>query len=358
MGCSHLRAALLFESCSVSVKRALLRAELGDPPRTLFDVTSDACLADVDRAGTGGFRHGLFWFYEVSEDSRPYLTIPVLEFLAVGCGLLAFLTYLRGASRTGTRGPDVRILLRTDALTSVLALPASSANAEVMQEVDHHLRATAEWETLFFLLAVAHLYGDCNPAADFISRQRWPELRQLCALLGFRPRQVPLSPSALAPIDTAISAAKRQHSCRAQGSSAPSPEAGSAAGRMRISTASAARVGYNSLAAQRRHETQLSLRQETSSPLPSAQPPPLLSPVRDPSATVARRIHAESALRSVGHPYATSARALPPAPTAAGNSTAGADPPLASLRASPYHRGSLRAAPPLSPRPVSSAARR
>ena len=72
-----------------------------------------------------------------------------------------------------------------------------------MQEVDHHLRATAEWETLFFLLAVAHLYGDCNPAADLISRQRWPEFRQLCALLGIRPRQVPLSPSALALIDTA-----------------------------------------------------------------------------------------------------------------------------------------------------------
>ena len=99
-------------------------------------------------------------------------------------------------------------------------------------------------------------------------------------------------------------------------------------------------------------------RHETSSPLPSAQPPPLLSPVRDPSAAVARRIHAESALRSAGHPYATSARALPPAPTAAGNSTAGADPPLASLRASPYHRSSPRAAPALSPRPVSSAARR
>ena len=102
-------------------------------------------------------------------------------------------------------------------------------------------------------------------------------------------------------------------------------------------------------------------RHETSSPLPSAQPPPLL-PVRDPSAAVARRIHAESALRSAlrsaGHPYATSARTLPPAPTAAGNSTAGADPPLASLRASPYHRGSPRAAPAPSPRPVSSAVRR
>ena len=46
---------LLFESCGVSVKRALLRAELEDPPKVIFDVTSDACLADVDRAGIGGF---------------------------------------------------------------------------------------------------------------------------------------------------------------------------------------------------------------------------------------------------------------------------------------------------------------
>ena len=36
----------------------------------------------------------------------------------------------------------------------------------------------------------------------------------------------------------------------------------------------------------------------------------------------------------------------------------GANPPLASSKASPYPRGSLRAAPSLSPRPVSSAARR
>ena len=181
--------ALPSESCGVSVKRALPRVELEDPPKVFFDVTSDARLADVDRAGVGGFCHGLFWFYEVPEDVRPYLTIPVLAFLAVGCGLLTFFQYLRGASRTGQHGASVRIPLRTDALTSALALPASTANAEVMQDVDHHLRATTEWETLFFWLAVAHLYGDCNPAADLISRQRWPEFRELCVLLSICPRQ-------------------------------------------------------------------------------------------------------------------------------------------------------------------------
>ena len=44
-------------------------------------------------------------------------------------------------------------------------------------------------ETLLLWLAVAHLYCDCNPAADLISRQRWPEFRELCALQGTRPRQ-------------------------------------------------------------------------------------------------------------------------------------------------------------------------
>ena len=340
---------LLFESCGVSVKRALLRAELEDPPKVFFDVTSDACLADVDRAGIGGFCHGLFWFYEVPEDVRPYLTIPVLEFLAVGCGLLTFFQYLRGASRTGPHGANVRILLRTDALTSALALPASSANAEVMQEVDHHLRATTEWETLFFLLAVAHLYGDCNPAADLISRQRWPEFRELCALLGIRPRQVPLSPSALALIGTAISAAKKQHARRAQG--AAPLVAASAAGGMRISTASAMRVGCNSLAAQRRHRAQLSLHRTSAPPPPSAQPPPLLSPVRSPSATVARRAQAESALRTVGHPYSAPPRVLPPSLAAAGTSTAASS---SSSDASSRVRGGLAVPPQPPPRPISA----
>ena len=316
---------LLFESCGVSVKRALLRAELEDPPKVFFDVTSDACLADVERAGIGGFCHGLFWFYEIPEEERPYMTIPVLEFLAVGCGLLTFYQYLRGASRTGSGGANVRILLRTDALTSALALPASSANSAVMQEIDDHLRSTSEWEALFFLLAVAHLYGDCNPAADLISRQRWREFRELCALLGIRPRQVSLSPSALALIDTAVAAARRQPAHRQGGEP---PPACSSDGRMRISPAATMRVGCGSLAARRRQETQLSLRRAATSPPPS-RPPPLLSPARGPSASVARRISAESALRTAGHPYVAPPRSAPSAPVTACASTA---PPPASTR--------------------------
>jgi hypothetical protein len=240
---------LLFGSCGVSVKHALLRTELEEPPNIFFDVTSDACLADVDRAGIGGFCHGLNWFYEVPEDVRPYMTIPVLEFLAVGCGLLTFFQYLRGARRAEADGARIRILLRTDALTTALALPASSANSEVLQEVDDHLRSTAEWEALVFLLAVAHLYGDCNPAADLISRQRWAEFQQLCALLNIRPRQIPLTPAAHALIDTAISAARRQHTRRLQGGLASG--VAPSGWRMRATSIPMMRVGCNPSIAER-----------------------------------------------------------------------------------------------------------
>ena len=102
-----------------------LRVELEDPPKVFFDVASDTCLADVGHAGIGGFCHGLFWFYEVPEDVRLYLTF--------------FHQYLRGASQTGQHGATTRIPLRTDALTSALAPPASAANAEIVQD-SRHLR--------------------------------------------------------------------------------------------------------------------------------------------------------------------------------------------------------------------------
>ena len=82
-----------------------LRVELEDPPKVFFDVASDTCLADVDHAGIGGFCHGLFWFYEVPEDVRPYLTIPVLEFLALAAGSSPSSNTSVGPAEPGSTGP-------------------------------------------------------------------------------------------------------------------------------------------------------------------------------------------------------------------------------------------------------------
>ena len=198
--------SLLFRSCGVSSRRAILREEIESRPRITIDVTSDACLADVERAGIGGFCHGLFWFFEIPEDDRPFLTIPVLEYLGVGAGLLNLYSYLYGALQTVA---DVTILARTDALTTALVLPEASANSEVLQEVDDCLRGTPEWQQLQQRLRVAHLYGDCNWAGDLISRQRWEEFFRLCALLAIRPRRAAMTPAAKELVAVAVRAGRR-----------------------------------------------------------------------------------------------------------------------------------------------------
>ena len=103
---------LLFQSCGVSFKQSVLRAEVEPPPQLFFDVTSDACLADEERAGIGGFMHGLYWFFEIPENDRPFLTIPVLEFLGVCFNILNFFVCLDAARR---EVQALKILLRTDA---------------------------------------------------------------------------------------------------------------------------------------------------------------------------------------------------------------------------------------------------
>lgn len=198
--------SLLFRSCGVSVRRAILREETEPRPRTFIDTTSDACLDDVERAGIGGFCHGLYWFYEVPEEDRPFLTIPVLEFLGVGANLLNLCAYLKGASQAEA---DVTILARTDALTTALVLPEASANSEVLQETDDHLRGTQEWRELAPHLRVDHLYGDCNWASDLISRQRWGEFFRLCALLAIRPRRIEMTPAALELVAVAVRVGRR-----------------------------------------------------------------------------------------------------------------------------------------------------
>ena len=62
---------LLAQAGGVSAKRALLREDLDPPIEWHIDASSDACLADVLRAGIGGYCHGLYWYVEVPEEDRP-----------------------------------------------------------------------------------------------------------------------------------------------------------------------------------------------------------------------------------------------------------------------------------------------
>ena len=65
----------------------------------------------------------------------------------------------------------------------------------VIVEAYQHLICSPEWRSLYGRLRVAHLYGDANILADLISRARWAEFRQLCAMLGVRPQLLDISAS-------------------------------------------------------------------------------------------------------------------------------------------------------------------
>ena len=176
--------ALLVRACGASVKRALLRNELEPLPEIYFDMTSDACYADVERAGIGGFMHGLYWYFAVPEADRPLLSIPILEFLGVCFNVLTFHAHTVGL------GAGVHLLMRTDALTTARTLPAESMRSPLLVAAYQWLTEQAEWDDTAPRALVQHIFGDCNPLSDLVSRAKWSEFDRLCAQLGIHPRAV------------------------------------------------------------------------------------------------------------------------------------------------------------------------
>ena len=155
---------LLAQAGGVAAKRALLREDLDPVTEWHIDASSDACLADVARAGIGGFCHGLFWYVEVPEEDRLLFAIPTLEFLGVAFNIL-FLHALVMPSLTAARG-TVRVNLRTDALTTSLTLPAESMRSPALMQAYQALLETTEWRELSPYLRVAHAFDHTNTGAD------------------------------------------------------------------------------------------------------------------------------------------------------------------------------------------------
>ena len=187
----HRWLTLLAEAGGVSAKRALLREDLDPSIDWHIDASSDACLADVYRAGIGGYCHGIFWYIAVPEEDRQYFAIPALEFMGVAFNIL-FLHALLAPSVTAAQG-KVMVNLRTDALTTSLTLPAESMGSPALVAAYQALISTTAWLELSPYLRIAHAFDHTNTGADLVSRAKWTEFYQLCRQLGVRPswRAVP-----------------------------------------------------------------------------------------------------------------------------------------------------------------------
>ena len=189
----HRWQHLLTQSAGVNVLAALDRDELETERSLWLAICGDACHGDADPSGLGGYCHGHYWYFRVPDRDLEIVSIPLLEFLAACFNILIFWPLVEGFIASG----QCRVLLRTDALTTALALPNESMQSDALIEAYQWLRQCPEFEGILPHCSVAHLFGDCNAFSDNISRSRWPAFQQLCIQVGVRPIQLELPPIAL-----------------------------------------------------------------------------------------------------------------------------------------------------------------
>ena len=183
---------LIAQCAGVSAKVAVSRERL-EPPRTRLQIIgdTDACHGDEPISGLGGTCHGLYWYLPVPAIDEDIVYTAFLELLGVAV-LIVMLDAVLGEEALAA----ATIVIRTDALTAALALPAESLHSPPLVAVYQALRETAAWRRLSPHLKLAHLYGDGNILSDAVSRAKWAEFHRCCSFLGISPTWCELTPAA------------------------------------------------------------------------------------------------------------------------------------------------------------------
>jgi len=171
---------------------ALPRARRAMAPGACYFISSDAAKDGAALPALAGFMHGLFWQLPLSSDLLS-LPIAALEFLATALSIIMFAPLLDHA-------PNV--VLQTDSLTTAFVLAHDAARSPFIVLAHATLLETPEYTRLLAGLsqwrrvAVTHVYGQSNVAADHLSRGDLNMFRNFCDNFDMRPQRLPLSDSA------------------------------------------------------------------------------------------------------------------------------------------------------------------
>ncbi|MGA0134817.1 MAG: hypothetical protein ACO3ND_10740, partial [Opitutales bacterium] len=130
----------------------------------------------------GGWCHGYFFSFPIPPGLRGY-PIPQLELLGMTCGVITFAAITQGC----------RADLISDSDTSVKIVLADSAHNVEMQWI--HMEFDAANTHFRTFDRTRHAHGDINVPADFASRNRIADLRELAAQLGVQAVQLPVPPA-------------------------------------------------------------------------------------------------------------------------------------------------------------------
>ena len=220
----HRWQHLLAQSAGVSVRKAFGREQV-EPHGGLKAVAcADACFGEIGRrarrgdpSGIGGFCHGHYWYFPVNERDEPFLSTTAVEFLAIAFNIIIFAQRLNILC-----GLDGEVVLRTDSLTTALTLPVASQHSPVMVDIYQLLWQTDELHVLLPRLKVAHLFGDCNPFSDKVSRSNWKSFFALCNQMHIQPVRVPVPQEAATLFARVVALERMRRSRRAANEAAES----------------------------------------------------------------------------------------------------------------------------------------
>jgi hypothetical protein len=170
--------------CAEAVLGSVKASEMSpadlDCVQRCFHCYTDAALAGALVASYGGWLHGHYFSYPIPAWLLGY-PIPQQEFLAIIAGKLTFGPIIGSA----------RAELTSDSKTSVDVITNDGAHSEQMQ----WLQLASEAPSIPQCFAhTRHGFGECNPLADFASRGRFAELRELSAQLGLSARELVVPP--------------------------------------------------------------------------------------------------------------------------------------------------------------------
>ena len=141
--------------------------------------SSDAATEDARVPGLGGYMHGYWFEYALTEKDLAAFHITALEFSAVCLAVVIFCPLLEGLPAIG----------RIDAKVVSYIMQRSSASSTIMQFIHSWLLGRPEME-LPSQLEFEHCFGESNVAADAASRGEHETLEQLAAHLRVRLRRI------------------------------------------------------------------------------------------------------------------------------------------------------------------------
>ena len=171
----------LLSSCSgSSFVNVFQHNSWSNPGVALIALYSDACKADAEYPGLGGFAQGFWWRLSLTETDLTHLNIPQLELIAFVVNIIVFAQHVGGAAA----------ICYSDSLTSTLVLQKDAASQHLMQHIHSVMLELPTVKRMLPQLAGAHIYGEANPMADYASRNMITELCNLCTSIGLIPHKL------------------------------------------------------------------------------------------------------------------------------------------------------------------------